>query len=74
MDLNMSVFSLEEEDYGDTFITQNCSQPENACEILESSQDPFEGIRFKSTQPLYEGISDDDDFEIPLSQVSPATR
>ena len=60
----MSVFSLEEDDYGDIFITQNCSQPEDICEMLETnSQEDFQGARFGAHPPVYEDISDDDDFE-----------
>ena len=76
----MELFSLEDSDYNEMFITQNCSQtqPLRGGEGLEYSQEaPIIGKIFdtnpepKTPPPVYEDISDVDDFELSTSPPLP---
>ena len=74
----MACFSLEDDDYGDMFMTQNCSQVGCASQDIIPSQESvsFEGNRFNTSprQPQYENISNDEDFDLPSSPPMPSQR
>ena len=80
----METFSLEDEDYGDLFITQSTNDDidkESECEsgILG---DPLNFVSpcasvvntVNVNTNAYSDISDDDDFQFPLSQVRNEAR
>ena len=73
---NMDVFSLEEDDYGDMFITQsssNSSQVESSGNKVEILGDGADFVRpmcslvsnVEDKSCKYSDISEDEDFEIP---------
>ena len=78
----MDLFSLEDDEYNDMFITQNCSQSQSLVggECLEYSQEaPIIGKIFsdcstpKTPRPVYEDISsDDEDFDMAMSPPMPS--
>ena len=76
--MESEVFSLEDDDYGDMFITQSGGQSDNLCNEVEKSNKEsglFLGLeetnfstpcvsQFKSVHnPVYSDISDDKVFE-----------
>ena len=73
----MDVFSLEEDDCSELFITQSDpkvvqnSGESDECNNGASSSGSFMSLLMSSSSdfPQYEDISDDDDFEIPSSQI-----
>ena len=74
----MELYSLEEEEGGDMFITQ---QNKNIVPLIpnfelngESVMDTNESAQNQVLcQPIYSDISDDDAFKIPCSQVARVT-
>ena len=68
----MDLFSLEDDDYNDIFITQTPSathvgNSSNGAEGKGESED--EDNDGKIVQPIYSDISDFEDFDIPSSQI-----
>ena len=74
----MEVFSLEDDDYGDTFITQTPSSDSNV-ELSQENQILGDPMDFQSpcltvlnkdnvVTAQYSDISDTEDFNIPSSQ------
>ena len=79
----MDVFSLEDDDCNDLFITQSSNEDINDCnvgcnlQILGKEDDfsaPLSSIVSGSTgnPTVYSDISDDNDFQIPSSQATEA--
>ena len=70
----MEVFSLEEDDCPELFITQSGSSDQNNGSINEYNDSILgDGLDFKSpcaslVRPVYSDISEDEDFTMPLSQ------
>ena len=69
----MDLFSLEDDDGNDLFITQssNSSNGNNSNSVIGDGSDfssPCVSLVSKNAAPQYEDISDDD-FEIPCSQA-----
>ena len=75
----MEVFSLEDEDYGDMFITQSSDISNVNSQKSEIIGDPMDFTSPCSslvtggniTGNQYSDISDADDFDIPSPQVTP---
>ena len=78
----MELFSLEDDDARDLFITQTPISDNGGAQLLENDgiskdfNDPLRSIVSESKfgQSYYSYISDDDVFEIPCSQVPKPTN
>ena len=71
----MEVFSLEDEDYENVFITQEPTEVVDLQPNFEISQEVDSEVQMldmfiENSQPQYSDISDVDDCQIPSSQVT----
>ena len=77
--ITMELCSLEEDDYGDMFITQSdnnviplVANLDNESQMIGGGADLMELGKAKCNQ--YSDISDVEDFDIPSSQQRPVVR
>ena len=84
MDENMEVFSLEDYESSQLFITKKSNESgvniaQNNVNEMDTNEDLYLGrkvsdfsspcVSFTSKDSIYSDISDDEDFEMPCSQV-----